>query len=139
NVVDAFAALSGAAEVGARVIVVGGDSIGCSTAHFLAEAGHGVTLVGGGRAALFDADDDEFAYDIVGEIVRPMLIEWLREKVTLVAKRHPKRVTEDGITLDLAGAFHPFVQSTRIGSVDEILLPADTIVLGTRRRSNDEL
>jgi 2,4-dienoyl-CoA reductase-like NADH-dependent reductase (Old Yellow Enzyme family)/siroheme synthase (precorrin-2 oxidase/ferrochelatase) len=139
NVIDAFAVLSGTADVGARVVVVGGDTIGCRTAHFLADAGHEVTLVGGGRAALFDADDDDFAYDIVGEIVRPMLIEWLRESVTLIPRRHPKRIADGGITVDLAGAFAPFVQSTRIGSVDELFIPADTIVLGTQRRSNDEL
>ena len=31
------------------------------------------------------------------------------------------------------------MQATRIGFVDEIFIPADTIVLGTQRRANDEL
>jgi NADPH-dependent 2,4-dienoyl-CoA reductase/sulfur reductase-like enzyme len=139
NVTDPFALLAGEVEVGRRVVVVGGDTIGCRTAHFLAEAGHEVTLVGGGRASLFDGDEAEFAFDLVGEIVRPMLIEWLRETVTLVAKRHPKRVVENGIVLDLAGAFPPFVEATRIGPVDELFVAADTVVLGTQRRPRDEL
>jgi 2,4-dienoyl-CoA reductase-like NADH-dependent reductase (Old Yellow Enzyme family) len=139
NVVDAFAVLAGTADVGPRVAVVGGDAIACRTAHFLSDAGHDVTLIGGGRATLFDEDDEDFAYDLVGEIVRPMLIEWVRESATVIAKRLPKRVNEAGVVVDLAGAFVPFVDSTRIGSVDELTIPADTIVLGTQRRSNDEL
>ena len=139
NVVDPFAVLAGTADVGRRVSVVGGDTIACRTAHFLADAGHEVTLIGGGRATLFGADDDDFAYDLVGEIVRPMLIEWLRESVTVISKRHPKRVDDDGIVVDLAGAFVPFVDSTRIGNVDELTIAADTVVLGSQRRSNDEL
>jgi 2,4-dienoyl-CoA reductase-like NADH-dependent reductase (Old Yellow Enzyme family)/NADPH-dependent 2,4-dienoyl-CoA reductase/sulfur reductase-like enzyme len=139
NVADPFVVLAGEIDVGRRVVVIGGDTIGCRTAHFLAEAGHEVTLVGGGRAGLFDEDDADFAFDLVGEIVRPMLIEWLRETVTLIAKRHPKRVVEDGVVLDLAGAFPPFVEATRIGPVDEMFLPADTVVLGTQRRPQDEL
>ncbi len=139
NVADPFAVLAGEIDVGRRVVVIGGDTIGCRTAHFLAEAGHEVTLVGGGRASLFDEDDADFAFDLVGEIVRPMLIEWLRETVTLIAKRHPKRVVEEGVVVDLAGAFPPFVEATRIGPVDEMFLPADTVVLGTQRRAQDEL
>jgi NADPH-dependent 2,4-dienoyl-CoA reductase/sulfur reductase-like enzyme len=139
KVIDAFAVLSGAVVPGRQVVVGGGDTIACRTAHFLSLQGHDVTLVGGGRASLFDHDDDDFAFDIVGEIVRPVLLEWLRESVTLVAKRHVKRVTPGGAVLDLAGAFPPFTGSTRIGPVDETLLPADVVVLGTLRRPNDEL
>ena len=139
NVVDPFAVLAGEAEVGRRVAVVGGDTIGCRTAHYLAEAGREVTLVGGGRASLFGEDDEDFAFDMIGEIVRPMLIAWLRERVALVAKRHPKRVTDDGVVVDFAGAFAPFVEATRMGPVDEFFIPADTVVLGTQRRPNDEL
>jgi 2,4-dienoyl-CoA reductase-like NADH-dependent reductase (Old Yellow Enzyme family)/NADPH-dependent 2,4-dienoyl-CoA reductase/sulfur reductase-like enzyme len=139
KVVDAFAVLSGEVVPGLQVVVGGGDTIACRTAHFLASQGHDVTLVGGGRASLFDDDDSDFAFDMVGEIVRPVLLEWLRESLTLVAKRHVKRVTGAGVVLDLAGAFPPFTGSTRIGPIDETLLPADTVVLGTLRRANDEL
>jgi heterodisulfide reductase subunit A-like polyferredoxin len=57
----------------------------------------------------------------------------------VIAKRLPKRVNENGVVVDLAGAFVPFVDSTRIGNVDELTISADTVVLGTQRRSNDEL
>lgn len=42
--VDAAAVLSGEAKVGRRVVIVGGELVGCETAEFLAERGHMVTV-----------------------------------------------------------------------------------------------
>jgi 2,4-dienoyl-CoA reductase-like NADH-dependent reductase (Old Yellow Enzyme family) len=139
NVTDPFSVLGGERQPGERVVVVGGDMIGCRLALFLAETGRQVTLVAGGRAGLFDEEGDDFAFDLVGGVIRAMVLEWLQEKVTLLAKRHLKRVVPGGVVVDHAGVFQPHLGSTRIGPVDEDFVPADTVVLGTARRPNDEL
>ena len=41
--------------------------------------------------------------------------------------------------LDYAGAFAPHVGALRIGPVDEELLVADSVIVGVKRRPNDEL
>lgn len=45
NVVTAFDILTGQAEVGHKVVIIGGGSIGCETAEFLSEKGNEVTVV----------------------------------------------------------------------------------------------
>ena len=72
----------------------GGELIGCQVAMFLAAQGSDVTLVGYGHSDLFTDDGREFAFDVVGEIVRPLLLERLADAVTLVPKRAVKRVEE---------------------------------------------
>jgi hypothetical protein len=58
-----------------------------------------------------DAEGDtalrEFAYDVVGEIVRPLLMERLAAAVTLVPKRGVKRIESGGVIVDRPGAFPP--------------------------------
>ena len=139
NVTDPMSVLRGDVRGGPEVVVYGGDLIGCQTALFLASEGHEVTLVAHGKSALFDDGMDEFANDMVGTIVRPLLLERLKAAVTLMPKRGVKRVLADSVVIDSAGAFNPHPSVLRTGPVDEELLPLDTVVLGVRRRPNDEL
>jgi 2,4-dienoyl-CoA reductase-like NADH-dependent reductase (Old Yellow Enzyme family)/thioredoxin reductase len=138
-VTDAFSVLAGRVEPGRRVVVVGGETIGARTALYLADLGCEVTLVAGGRAGLFDDPSDDVAYDMLGEVVRPMVLEWLAESVTVLGKRLLKEVRPDGVIIGTAGTFRPHLSATRVGVEDDEFIPADTVVLGTERRPNDEL
>jgi len=139
QVTDPIRALRGEAELGQRVVISGGDTIGCKTAMFLAAQGKDVTVVGYGKTDLFSDGLGEFATDIVGGIVRPQLLKKLAKVVTLIPKRGVKRIEPEGVILDYAGAFAPHVGALRIGPVDEELLVADSVIVGVKRRPNDEL
>jgi 2,4-dienoyl-CoA reductase-like NADH-dependent reductase (Old Yellow Enzyme family)/thioredoxin reductase len=139
EVVDPFALLRGEEGTGRRVAVVGGGLIGCKVALFLAAQGKDVTLVGHGHTNLFTDGEREFAYDVVGEIVRALLMQRLEDAVALLPKRAVKRIEEGRVVLDQPGAFSPHLSSVRIGPVDESRLEVDGVVLGIRRRPEDRL
>jgi 2,4-dienoyl-CoA reductase-like NADH-dependent reductase (Old Yellow Enzyme family)/thioredoxin reductase len=144
QVLDPFEALRRKPRSGIRVIVDGGDLIGCQVALWYAEQGNQVTIFGHGRTQLFEDGIQEFATDMVGEIRRPTIIKDLEAAVTLEAKRGVKRIESDGmygllVTVDSAGAFAPHTGALRIGPVDEQLMAADIAVIGTKRRPVDEL
>lgn len=139
EVVDPFELLRGEAEVGDRVLVVGGELIGCQVALFLAAQGKDVSLVAHGRTDLFTDGEREFAPDVVGEIVRPLLMQRLTDAVTLVPKLGVKRLEPGRAILDQPGAFPPHLSSLRIGPVDEQAIETDNVVLGIHRRPADEL
>lgn len=139
NVADPMRALRGDSAVGDRVVVYGGDTIGAQTALYLAAQDKDVTLVAQGKSDLFADDMDEFATDMVGTIVRPLILERLKESVSLLPEHGVKRITEGGAVVDSAGALPPHRNSVRVGPVDEQLVPADTVVIGIRRRPADDL
>lgn len=144
HVLDPFQALRQEPPRGSRVIIDGGDLIGCQVALWYAEHGNDVTLFGRGRTDLFGEGVNEFAMDMVGEIRRPTIIKNLQEAVTLQPKRGIKRIESDGmygllVTVDSAGAFPPHTGTLRIGPVDEETLAADVAVIGIKRRPVDEL
>ena len=139
HVLDPQTALRDVERVGSRVVVYGGDTIGAQTALYLAAEGRQVTLVAHGKGDLFADDMDEFATDLVGTIVRPLILDRLKQSVELMAKRGLKRITSEGAVVDLAGAFPPHTSALRFGPVDEQLVPADTVVVGVVRRPSDEL
>jgi pyruvate/2-oxoglutarate dehydrogenase complex dihydrolipoamide dehydrogenase (E3) component len=129
---------------GMRVIVEGGDLIGCQVALWYAEYNNHVTLLARGRTDLFGDGEGEFAYDMVGEIRRPTIIKDIEQSVQLMPKRGIKRIVSDGmygllVVVDSAGAFPPHTATLRIGPVDEETLPADLVVIGTKRRPVDKL
>lgn len=109
--------LSGEAQVGGKVIVVGGGLIGCETADFLAEKGKAVTM------AFFEPEPL-----IVFSRVRRLIVKTLEEKRVriLAGVKEFKRIAQNGITLvDREGK--------------EIFLEADNIVLATGTRPNKTL
>ncbi len=144
QVVDPLTALRQEPKSRGRVIVEGGDLIGCQVALWYAEHGNQVVLLGRGRTGLFDEGVNEFAMDMVGEIRRPTIIKQLEAAVDLQPKRGIKRIEGDGmygllVTVDSAGAFPPHLGALRIGPVDEETMQADTVVIGVKRRPVDEL
>jgi len=139
HVTDTFSVLAGLVEPGRRVVVVGGQTVGARTALYLADRGSEVVLVAGGRAGLFDQPSDDVAYDMLGEVIRPMVLEWLEESVTVLGKRVLKRIEPDGVAIGVTGTFRPHLLETRVGSGDDEFLAADTVVLGAARRPHDAL
>ena len=139
EVLDPFEILRGNVEPGKRVLVAGGCVVGCQVAMFLAERGRDVSLVAHGQSDLFADGEKEFAFDVVGEIVRPLLMERLESEVTLLPKLGIKRIEEGSVVVDLSGAFSPHLDSLRIGPVDEQRIDVDSVVLGVRRRPDDSL
>ena len=139
HVTTPFDVLAGEIAPGRRVVVLGGETIAARTALFLAAEGHQVTLVAGGHAGHDDPDTADLARDILGSVVRPMVIEWLTEHVALVLRRHVKRIEPGGIVHGPAGLFDPHRYSTRVGSQDDVFLAADTVVVGAARLPDDAL
>jgi 2,4-dienoyl-CoA reductase-like NADH-dependent reductase (Old Yellow Enzyme family) len=139
HVTDPLSVLRGVAAAGKRVVVYGGATIGAQVALYLADRGHEVTVAAHGRSDLFADGMDDFAQDMVGTIVRPLILERLRERVHLEPKRGVKMIVDGGVVLDSAGAFPPHTGALRIGPVDEEFIPADTVVIGVARRPVDEL
>jgi 2,4-dienoyl-CoA reductase-like NADH-dependent reductase (Old Yellow Enzyme family)/thioredoxin reductase len=124
---------------GRNVVVEGGDMIGCQTALWLAAGGDTVTVVAYGRTDLFTDGQEEFAQDMAGTIRRPEVLKQLEAAVTLRPKWGIKRILDDRVIIDSAGAFAPHTGALRIGPVDEHELPADAVVIGVPRRPCDEL
>ncbi len=105
--VEATAVLNGAVPVGRRVVVIGGELVGCETAEFLAERGRMVTVT---RRGLHMATS-------IGPSLRQFLLERLVQKgVTLMPGVSYVGARRGGITV-------------RKSSGEPVDLPADTIVL----------
>jgi len=98
-----------------------------------------VTVLAYGRTDLFTDGQEEFAQDMAGTIRRPEVLKQLEAAATLRPKWGIKRILDDRVIIDSAGAFAPHTGALRIGPVDEHELPADAVVIGVPRRPCDEL
>jgi NADPH-dependent 2,4-dienoyl-CoA reductase/sulfur reductase-like enzyme len=117
NVVNAEDILNGKVVTGGRVIVLGGELVGCETAEFLAEKGKKVTIT---RRGLSMATK-------VGPSLRERLLDRLAEKgVTMLTGVKYDAITERGLAI-----------TTSDGRKETI--EADTIVLATGSKANREL
>ena len=117
HVVQAEDVLSGKAEVGDRVVVIGGELVGCETAEFLADKGKKVTVTRRGP---------EMALR-VGAVLRPFFLKKLLGKgVTMLPEIKYNEITTEGL-----------VVTTKEGESKTI--EADTIVLAAGAIPNSEL
>lgn len=117
HIVQAGDVLGGKAEVGTRVVIIGGELVGCETAEFLAEKGKKVTVMRRGP---------EMALR-VGLTLRKFFVDRLRQKsVALVTDVRYDEVTPHGI-----------VVTTREG--ERKTIEADTIVLAAGSVSDRKL
>ena len=117
KLVHAEDVLTGRAEVGAKVVVIGGGVVGCETAEFLAVKGKKVTIV-------------EMLDSLAAGMERAHK-QYLLERldllgVTILTKTKGEAVVEEGLLVN-----------TETGTKE--VLPADTIVLATGARPNQEL
>ncbi|MFC2008901.1 FAD-dependent oxidoreductase [Chloroflexota bacterium] len=111
------AVLSGKADLGKRVVVIGGGSVGCETAHLLADQGKKTTVV---EILPKLASDLFYAYG-------DLLVKTLEESGvdTFVGVRE-ETITQEGVSI-----------VTKEGK--RILVPADSIVIATGSVSNKAL
>lgn len=117
HVVQAGDVLAGKVEVGDRVVVIGGELVGCETAEFLAEKGKKVTITRRGPKMALG----------VGPILRRFFLNRLLEKgVTMLPEIKYNEVTTEGL-----------VVTTKEG--ERKTIEADTIVLAARAIPNSEL
>lgn len=118
NVVLAWDVLTGKAEVGQRVVIVGGELTGCEVANMLADAGKQVTVT-----TLEDSLMAFGAYPQRGALLYGLCNE---HKVTVLSGVEYKKITSSGIVL-----------VDRDGK--EQTLEADTVVIAAGTRPNDGL
>ncbi len=112
RVVDAGDVLEGKVRVGEKVVVIGGELVGCETAEFLAEKGKKVTVTRRGA---------EMALKVEG-IIRPFFLQRLLEKgVTLLTNVHYQEVTAQGLVVTTKD------QEKKVIEADTIILAAGSI------------
>ena len=117
SVVTVAGVLSGEAEVGRNVVIIGGGTVGCETAHFLAEKGKKVTVIEMLK---------RMAADML-PMVRSRRMSGLREKqVAMLTGTTCEGITEGGVIVTA-------------GDGQKQTLQADTVILAVGYRANNAL
>jgi 2,4-dienoyl-CoA reductase-like NADH-dependent reductase (Old Yellow Enzyme family)/thioredoxin reductase len=107
RVIYADDVLLGKVATGQKVLIIGGGSVGCETAHFLAEYGKAITVI----EMLEEVGQD------LGFIPRPLLLEKLRAwGVEIRTSAKVTEVTEDGMVVEVEG------KRERVSGFDSIVL-----------------
>jgi len=118
NVATVEAVLTGKATVGENVVIIGGGTTGCETAHYLAEKGKKVTIV-----EMLEA----VAMNVMPSTIRAALLGVLTKcGVSIMTDTKVEEITEGGL-----------IVSDKKGNKKTI--NADTIVLAIGRKPNTEL
>lgn len=117
NVVMAEEVLAGGTQVGERVIVIGGDLVGCETAEFLADAGKKVTITRRGPT---------IAAALAPNVREPLVGRLADKGVTMLPSVRYEEITADGLVI-------------RSQEGQKQIIPADTIVLAAGSKPNTEL
>jgi 2,4-dienoyl-CoA reductase-like NADH-dependent reductase (Old Yellow Enzyme family)/thioredoxin reductase len=117
NTVTAQDVLSGEANVGQNVVIIGGGMVGCETGRYLAEQGKSVTII----EILKRMANDMFP------MTRRRLMDGLRsKKVTLLTSATCEDVSGGSVHL-----------TTSEGKRE--MIPADTIIIAVGYKANDDL
>ncbi len=116
-VVDVMPALTGEVEIGKRVVVIGGQRAGLVAAEHLASSGHEVEIVEAGKR-------------LAGDVVPTF--KWRHNAWLTELSLSPRKNTRV-LGIEAAGV--------RVSNGDghEQVLPADTVIVSSTRRSNDAL
>ena len=117
NVVTAQDVLSGKAETGQNVVILGGGLVGCETGHYLASRGKRVAIIEVLRRMAGE----------MGPMVRRRLMDGLREKqVTMLTNTKCDEITPGNVTVIT-------------GEGQRSIIPADTVVMAVGYKANDDL
>jgi len=117
NVVTAQDVLSGKAQTGRNVVILGGGLVGCETGHYLAEKGKKVVIVEVLKRMAAE----------MGPMVRRRLMDGLKQyQVAMLTEAKCQEISEGGVTVTTAdGGKNTF--------------PADTVILAVGYQKNDSL
>ncbi len=127
HVVTAVDVLLGRAEVGDRVVIIGGERVGCETAELLADRGKQVTVTKRGPHMADKMNPD----------MRLNLVDRLKEKgVRLLTNVLYLGVTETGVGIHVRGGVTSMAEIAADGMKN---IPADTIVIAAGAKPNNEL
>jgi NADPH-dependent 2,4-dienoyl-CoA reductase/sulfur reductase-like enzyme len=128
NVVMAEDVLLGKAKVvGDRVLVIGGDLVGCEVAEFLADKGKQVTV----------ARRTQFMANKMNPDMRLLLVDRLRQKgVRLLTGVQYQNVTDDGVAMHVRGGITSMAEIAADAMKN---VPADTIVIAAGSTPNTDL
>ncbi|MEE8469810.1 MAG: FAD-dependent oxidoreductase, partial [Dehalococcoidia bacterium] len=127
SVVTAVDVLLGKADVGDRVVIIGGERVGCETAEFLADKGKQVTVTKRGQHMADKMNPD----------MRLTLVDRLKGKgVRLLTNVQYMGVTETGLNIHVRGGVTSMAEIAADGLKN---LTADTIVLAAGAAPNTDL
>ena len=127
NVVTAEDVLVGKAKVGERVLVIGGDLVGCEVAEFLADKGKQVTV----------ARRSRFMADKMNPDMRMILVDRLKQKgVRLVPGVQYMAASDTGVRVHVRGGV---TAMSEIAADAMKNIVADTIVLAAGSTPNTDL
>jgi pyruvate/2-oxoglutarate dehydrogenase complex dihydrolipoamide dehydrogenase (E3) component len=117
----------GKAKVGDRVLIIGGDLVGCETAEFLADKGKQVTV----------ARRSRFMADKMNPDMRMILVDRLRQKgVRLVPNVQYMKATDTGLGIHVRGGVTSMAEIAADAMKNIV---ADTIVLAAGSTPNTDL
>ena len=127
NVVSAEDVLMGKAKVGDRVLVIGGDLVGCEVAEFLADKGKQVTVT---RRSRFMADK-------MNPDMRMILVDRLKQKgVRLVPGVQYQEASDTGVRVHVRGGITSMAEIAADAMKNIV---ADTIVLAAGSTPDTDL
>jgi len=127
NVVTAEDVLMGKAKVGDRVLIIGGDLVGCEVAEFLADKGKQVTV----------ARRSRFMADKMNPDMRMILVDRLKEKgVRLVPGVIYQNATDTGVGIHVRGGVTSMAEIAADAMKNIV---ADTIVLAAGSTPDTDL
>ena len=127
NVVMAEDVLMGKAKVGKRVLIIGGDLVGCETAEFLVDQGKEVTV----------ARRSRFMADKMNPDMRILLVDRLKQKgVRLVPGALYQAATDTGVRIHVRGGITSMAEIAADALKN---FPADTIVIAAGSTPNNDL
>lgn len=117
NVVTAVDVLSGEAEVGQNVVIIGGGMVGCETGDLLAERGKRVTII---------EILERMAADMMPYIRRGLIDRLRGKQVAMLTSTTCEEITESSVTVTTSKGQKQTIQ-------------ADTIILAVGYKANDDL
>ena len=134
HVVNLYDALSGAADVGDRVLLVGHNTYVMETAMWLTNMGKTVYLVSGAATARWHDPEEALATDRNSFTGRHVLMQAVMDRIHFLPFKMVKSIQPGHVVISTTGTQHPCTTSVRIGELEDEQLQVDTVIVHLRRR-----
>ena len=126
--------LSGKAEVGERVLVIGHHTPAVECAEWLADRGRQVTLISAADTQVWEDPEADLANEKNGFTARHVLMGFVRPKIEFLPFTMVKAIEPGSVLLSKTGEQHPCTTHVRIGELEDHRLQVDTVVIHLRAR-----